>query len=83
MTAQSRTSRAIPPANLSRGRSKAASSEALQQTPQDGRSGSDPFPRSKLVGKFPHIRHQPAPKGARLMLSDEDRARLLAMMVLV
>jgi hypothetical protein len=39
--------------------------------------------RSQLVGKFPEIQHQPAPKDARLLLSEEDRNNLLAGMVLV
>ena len=37
--------------------------------------------RANLVGKFPHIQHQPVPK-ARCRLSKEVRDKLVAMMVL-
>lgn len=37
--------------------------------------------RANLVGKFPHIQHQPAPK-ARYLLSEEARTQLVARMVL-
>jgi len=41
------------------------------------------FLRSQLVGKFPEIKHQPAPKEARHVLSEEDRKNLVARMVLI
>ncbi len=39
------------------------------------------FSRSELVGKFPHIKHQPAPK-AKLLLSEEVHNQLIARMKL-
>ena len=38
--------------------------------------------RAELVGKFPNIKHQPAPK-ARCKLSEETRNQLLSRMELV
>ncbi len=38
--------------------------------------------RKKLVGKFPEVKHQPAPKQAHYQLSDEDRRKILAQMIL-
>lgn len=38
--------------------------------------------RKSLVGKFPDVKHQPAPKKAHYQLSDEDRKNILAQMVL-
>lgn len=38
--------------------------------------------RKSLVGKFPDIKHQPAPKKAHYQLSDEERKNILAQMVL-
>lgn len=49
----------------------------LESEPQTG-----PFLRAELVGKFPHIRHLPAPKGAKLKISLEAREHLLADMML-
>jgi hypothetical protein len=45
-------------------------------------SPSQRFRRSELVGKFPHIRHQPAPK-ARRKLTDEQLDLLVAAMRLI
>jgi hypothetical protein len=49
----------------------------MQSGPQ-----TEPFLRADLVGKFPHIRHLPAPKDAKLKLSQEARDSLLAVMAL-
>lgn len=38
--------------------------------------------RKSLVGKFPDVKHQPAPKKAHYQLSDEERKKILAQMVL-
>lgn len=40
------------------------------------------YSRAELVGKFPNIKHQPAPK-ARCRLSEETRNQLLSRMLLV
>lgn len=40
------------------------------------------FSRHELVGKFPHIRHQPAPRAKRYMLTEDQRNALVAKMLL-
>lgn len=40
------------------------------------------FSRLELVGKFPHIRHQPAPRANRYMLTADQRDALVARMLL-
>lgn len=40
------------------------------------------FSRARLVGKFPEIKHQPAPKAARYRLSEEVRDQMVKRMVL-
>lgn len=42
---------------------------------------TEEFSRADLVGKFPHIRHQPAPR-AKLLLSEEVRCQIVARMKL-
>ena len=39
--------------------------------------------RAKLVGKFPEIQHQPAPKASSYRLSEDERDELVARMILV
>ena len=43
---------------------------------------TDAFSRAELVGKFPHIRHQPAPKAAKYLLSEEVRSQIVSRMKL-
>jgi hypothetical protein len=45
--------------------------------------GAPNFSRARLVGKFPEIKHQPAPKAARYRLSEEVRDQMVRRMVLV
>jgi hypothetical protein len=42
---------------------------------------AEEFTRAELVGKFPHIKHQPAPK-AKFLLSEEVRYEIVARMKL-
>lgn len=50
-------------------------------TASKGKKKTEEFSRADLVGKFPHIRHQPAPK-AKLLLSEEVRRQIVARMKL-
>ena len=50
-------------------------------TDPKGKKKTEEFSRADLVGKFPHIRHQPAPK-AKLLLSEEVRCQIVARMKL-
>jgi hypothetical protein len=52
-------------------------------SPQPKAKGAPLLKRSALVGKFPHIQHQPAPPDARCKLSPEVREQIVARMVLV
>lgn len=47
-----------------------------------GRLQQQSFKRATLVGKFPNIRHLPAPGGPH-QLTEDDRRRLLSAMELV
>jgi hypothetical protein len=47
-----------------------------------GKKKTDAFSRAELVGKFPHISHQPAPKAAKYLLSDEVRSQIVSRMKL-
>jgi hypothetical protein len=40
------------------------------------------FSRSKLVGKFPEIKHQPAPMATHYQLSEDVRDQLVSRMLL-
>jgi len=46
------------------------------------RLGEHVFSRQELVGKFPQIRHQPAPKASKYMLTAEQRDAIVAQMIL-
>ncbi len=45
-------------------------------------AGKQVFSRQELVGRFPHIRHQPAPRATNYMLTAEQRDAIVAQMLL-
>lgn len=45
-------------------------------------AGKQVLSRQELVGKFPHVRHQPAPRATKYMLTAEQRDVIVAQMLL-
>lgn len=62
---------------------KRAASTLREQTAGRSDDTQTPvFSRAELVGKFPEIKHQPAPKATRYRLSEEVRNQLVRRMAL-
>jgi len=81
MTGSNELLSAAPPLPIAEGKPK-RNSAAAQPSPsvRSSKAGQAPtFSRAELVGKFPEIKHQPAPV-ARYRLSEQVRDQLVSRM---